>query len=301
MVFRDDEAVFSYKGETTEAARKVAEFEFHVPAPSSHYVFSGRDSRVITGYFGSIFVDPATADLVRLMVQTEGLPAETGACESSTDLTYTRVRLNDADFLLPSRVQLHILNTDGVELENNTAYSSCHEFLGESTLSFDAPPEPGAPAAHQTASSADELPGDLPFTVALTKGIDVAAAAAGDKLAAKLTTPIRDATGRTFVPKDAAVTARIAQIRRFYLPQPMVRLVIKLETVEIAGIPRRLTAAAEFSNPPPVLTAPGSLHRRVELATPDNRDPEAIVFEAHRPGNVVPPFESKWSTVSRKP
>lgn len=301
VVFRDDEAVFSYKGETTEAARRVAEFEFHVPAPSSHYAFSGRDSRVITGYFGSIFVEPATADLVRLMVQTEGLPAETGACESSTDLSYNRVRLNDADFLLPSRVQLHILNTDGVELENSAAYSGCHEFLGESTLSFDAPPEPGAAAPRPITASADELPEGLPFTVALTKGIDVAAAAAGDKLTATLTAPIRDAAGRTFVPKGAAITARIVQIRRFYVPQPMVRMVIKLETIEIAGTPRRLTAAAEFSNPPPVLTAPGSLHRRVELATPDNQDPEAIVFEAHRPGTIVPAFESRWSTEARKP
>jgi hypothetical protein len=299
VVFRDDAAVFSYKGETTEASRRVAEFEFHVPAPSSHYLFSGGGSRVITGYFGSIFVDAASADLVRLLVQTEGLPAETGACESSTDLTYNRVRLNDADFLLPSRVRLHILNMDGFELENNAAYSACHEFLGESTLRFDEPPEPGTPAARETVESKDELPGDLPFTVALTKGIDVATAAAGDRLAATLTAPIRDATGHTFVPKGAAVTGRIVQIRRFYVPEPMVRLIFKLETVEIAGTPRRLTAAAEFSNPPPVLQAPGSLRRRVQLATPDNQDAEAMVFEAHRPSqNAVPPFESKWSTVA---
>jgi hypothetical protein len=301
VVFRDDAAVFTYKGESTEAARRVAEFEFHVPVQTSHYLFSGRDSRVTTGYFGSIFVDPATADLVRLMVQTEGLPAETGACESRTDLTYTRVRLNDANFLLPSLVQLHILNTDGIELENNAAYSGCHEFLGESTLLFDAPPEPGVPAAHEIAASVDELPEGLPFTVELTKGIDAAVAAAGDKLAATLTTPIRDATGRSFVPKGAAVTARIVQIRRFYIPEPMVRLVIKLETVEIAGTPRRLTAAAEFSDPPP-LQARGGFQRRIELATPDNQDTEAMVFEAHRPSrNVVPAFESKWSTMARKP
>jgi hypothetical protein len=298
VVFRDDAAVFSYKGESTEAARKVAQFDFHVPAPSSHYLFSGGDSRVITGYSGSIFVDTATADLIRLMMQTDGLPVETGACESSTDLTYSRVRLNDADFLLPSRVDLHILNTDGVELQNRTVYSACHEFLGESTLSFDAP-EPGKPAA-PGATGRDELPEGLPFTVALANSIDAANAAAGDRLAAKLTTPIRDATGRTFVPKGAAVTARIARIRRFYVPEPIVEVVIKLETVEIGGTPRRLLAAAEFSSPAPVLTAPGSLHRRVELATPDNQDAEAIVFQAHRPDrNIVGAFESRWSTAVR--
>lgn len=297
VVFRDDAGAFSYKGETIEGGRKVAEFEFRVSAPSSHYIFSGRNSRVVTGYSGSIFVDSATADLVRLKVQTDGLPVETGACESSTDLTYSRVRLNDADFLLPSRVDLHILNTDGMELQNRTVYSACQEFLGESTLSFDAPPEPGAPSAPGAAGGAGELPAGLPFTVALASSIDAATAAAGERLAAKLATPIRDATGRALVPKGAAVTARIVRIRRFYVPEPMVELEIKLETVEIAGAPRRLSATAEFSDTAPVLTAPGSLHRRVELAMPNNQDPEAIVFQAHRPArNIVPPFESKWST-----
>jgi hypothetical protein len=297
VIFRDDAGAFSFKGETTESGRKVAEFEFRVAAPSSHYIFSGRNSRIATGYSGSIFVDSATADLVRLKVQTDGLPVETGACESSTDLTYSRVRLNDADFLLPSRVDLHILNTDGVELQNRTVYSACHEFLGESTLSFDAPPEPGAPASPGTAGGAGELPEGIPFTVVLTNSINAATAAAGDRLAAKLSSPIRDAFGHTFVPKGAAVTARIARIRRFYVPEPIVDMEIKLETVEIGGVQRRLTATAEFSNPAPVLTAPGSLRRRVELATPDNQDPEAIVFQAHRPDrNIVPPFESRWST-----
>jgi hypothetical protein len=300
VVFRDDAGAFSFKGETIEGARKVAEFEFRVSAASSHYIFSGRHSRIATGYSGSIFVDSATADLVRLKVQTDGLPVETGACESSTDLTYSRVRLNDADFLLPSRVDLHILNTDGVELQNRTVYSACHEFLGESTLRFDDPSEPGAPVARGAADGAGELPEGLPFTVALTGSVDATTAAAGDRLAARLASPIRDSLGHTFVPKGAAVTARIARIRRFYVPEPIVEVVIKLETVEIGGIPRRLLAVAEFSNPPSQLTAPGGLRRRVELATPDNQDSEAMVFQAHRPDrSIVPPFESRWSTAVR--
>jgi hypothetical protein len=302
VVFRDDAGAFSFKGETMEGGRKVAEFEFRVSAPSSHYIFSGRNSRVATGYSGSIFVDSATADLVRLKVQTDGLPVETGACESSTDLTYSRVHLNDADFLLPSRVDLNILNTDGMELQNRTVYSGCHEFLGESTLRFDDPTEPGAPVTSGAGPEAAALPEGLPFSVVLANSINATTAAAGERLAAKLATPIRDADGHTLVPKGAAVTARIVRIRRFYIPEPMVEMVMKLETVEIGGMPRRLTAAAEFSNPPPILTSPGSLRRRVELASPDNQDPEAMVYQAHRPErNIVLPFESKWTTAARKP
>jgi hypothetical protein len=298
VVFRDDEASFSYKGETAEAGRQLAEFEFRVPVQSSHYTYGGAGTRVTTGYFGSIFVDPKTAELVRLAVHTEGLPPETGSCEASTTLDYSRVRLNGADFLLPNRAHLHILDADGMELENSTAYSGCHEFLGESTLRFEAAPEADAPAAGKTAA-AGELPGGLPFMIALSSNIDVSAAAAGDKVSAKLTAAISGPQGQILVPKGAAVTARIVQIRRFYVPEPSLRLVLKLETVDIAGTPRPLAAAPD-SRSPPSNNAKGTLQRRYNPVTLDNQDPQAAVFQFwNTKGNFVQSsgFESKWLTV----
>src|SRR5580698_9603445 len=55
LIFRDDEASFSYKGESAEAGQQLAEFEFRVPVQSSHYIYTGAGSSVTTGYFGSIF------------------------------------------------------------------------------------------------------------------------------------------------------------------------------------------------------------------------------------------------------
>jgi hypothetical protein len=89
VVFRDDQASFSYKGEITEAGRQLADFEFRVPVKSSHYIYSGAGAPVTTGYYGDILVDPKTADLIRLAVHTEALPPETGSCEASTTLDYS--------------------------------------------------------------------------------------------------------------------------------------------------------------------------------------------------------------------
>ncbi len=300
VVFRDDEASFAYKGETAEAGRQLAEFEFRVPAQSSHYIFSGAGARVTTGYFGSIFVDPETADLVRLAVHTEALPAETGACESSSTLDYSRVRLNGAGFLLPNRAQLHILDGNGLDMENSTIYSDCHEFLGESTLRFDSGPEPGTPEAAKAA--AYELPSGLPFTIALTGNVNQTTAA-GDKVTAKLTAAITGGNRQVLVPKGAAVTARIVQIRRFYVPEPSLRLVLKLETVEIAGAPKPLSAAPD-TRVPAVDNAKGALQRRSGPVTArlDNQDPQASVFVfSDTSGNFAIPsgFESKWLTAAR--
>lgn len=301
-VFRDDSATFSYAGEVTETGRKLVQFDYRVPIETSHYFFSGGGQRVRTGYFGSVFVDPATADLMRLVVQTEGLPPETGACESRSTLTYSRVQLNGADFLLPFRVQLHILNADGVELENTTTYSGCHEFLGESTVSFDDPSEAGGGLVSKGASAIEQLPAGLRFTVITSETINALTAAAGEKVACKLTAPVKDAAGRVYAPKGAAVSARILEIRKFYVPRTLVRLLIKLETIEIDGKSVRLNAKAELSPAPPRYPGSPKLEQRIRNATRDNADAYAAVLEI---GNLVrdqiPIFESKWITAEANP
>ncbi|MGO9260030.1 MAG: hypothetical protein ACLQU1_27510 [Bryobacteraceae bacterium] len=306
VIFRIDNTAFAYKGPVTEAGRQLEEFEFQVPKEMSHYIYNGAGSRVTTGYYGTILVDPKTIDLVRLEVHTEGLPPETGSCQSSSTLDYTRLRLNDTDFLLPKRAELYILTDNGVEMKNTTVYSGCHEFLGESTLRFESAPEPGPAGAAKVAAA--ELPAGIPFQVEFIKSIDPASAAAGDKITAKLTDPIRDTNRQILVPRGAAVTARILQIRRYYGQTPILRLVLKLETVEIARAPRPLAAEPD-TRVAPVANRPGTPGSRTLPPRPnpvmvDNEDRQAAVFQfANARGNlvVVSGFESKWLTVARAP
>jgi hypothetical protein len=301
-VFRDDNALFSYKGESNEAGRQVAQFEFRVPLPTSHYIFSGAGKRVTTGYSGIISVDAKTADLVSLRVQTDALPPETDACESSSTLNYSRVHLNGADFLLPDHAQLHILNANGSDLENTAVYSDCHEFLGESTLHFEEPAAADAEAAAKAAKAWEALPEGIQFTVALTDEIDVAVAAAGDKITAKLTAPISDAEHRVLAPKGAAVTGRIIQIRRFYKPQALLRVVLKLETVDVGGVPRPLTAGPVIVTQPVAGNPRVRMQQRNNSASLDNQDPQAVVLQFWDFGKSFTlhgGYELKWSTRSK--
>lgn len=292
VVFRDDRAGFSYRGESKEHGRQVAEFEFHVPASSSHYAFHGPGARVITGYSGTILVDPQTAELVRLTVESEGLPSETGSCEVHTSLAYHRARLNGADFLLPSLVDLRIVNRDGVESQNTTTYSGCHEFVGESAVSFDAPGDAAVPGSGAPGSE-NGLPASRPFTIQ-TEAVDAANAAAGDKIEATLTAPLRDLEGRTIAPAGAKVVARILEMRRFYAPIQLARMAFKLESVQIGGVARPLKALVQGSQQfQPLLHG---VARRYDSVTPDNRDPATAIYEIARPDrNLIPKFDSKWS------
>ena len=299
VVFRDDNTAFSDQGPVTEDGRRLERFDFHVPQAMSHYFYSGAGVRVATAYYGDILVDPATADLVRLEIHTEGLPPETGSCQSSSILDYTRMRLNDTDFLLPRRAELYILDASGMELKNTTVYSGCREFLGESTLHFESAPE-AVSGGGPSAGAITELPAGLPFTIALNHAIDPATAAAGERVTAHLSEPIRDEQRRVLVPKNAAVSARILQISRFYLAVPAIRVKLKLETIEIAGAPRPLAAQPDTSRPPQP-AARNTLQVRFNPVMVDNQDSHTavLIFSSPKGGLFVPNgFELSWFTAA---
>jgi hypothetical protein len=238
-IFGGNAADFSYDGETEVNGRTLAEFGFQVPMERSNYVFGNRRTHVVTGYEGTFLVDPKTGELIRLVVRTNGLPADSGACEATTTVEYQRMSLYDSEFLLPREVHLEILNTDGGELHNQTVYSNCHEFRGESAVRFDE----SSPAAESRAlppkpavNSPLPLPPGIVFEVRFTQPIETGSASAGDRIRAELPRGIRDPWSKAvLVPKGAELVARILRLEHFPGPPSSVRMQVKLEAVSVGG------------------------------------------------------------------
>jgi hypothetical protein len=301
-IFVGDSASFSYNGDIVVGGRTLAEFGFQIPREQSNYVFGNRREHVITGYDGTFLADPKTGDLVRLLIRTLELPADTGACQATTTLEYGRVRLHDAEFLLPREAQLDILSTDGGTLRNRTEYSSCHEFLGESRMKFDEPAPEVTAIAPAKASTAPPLamPPGLQFKLLFTQPIDTAAAAAGDRINARLASDIRDSSKMVLAPEGSEVAARIIRLEHFPGPPSSVRLVVKLETVNVGGLPHSFRATTN-SVPQPLVDVAlsGSLLRqRMELGSL-SADPNIGVFEFRdvKADFVVKSgLESNWMT-----
>ncbi len=112
---------------------------------------------------GTFLVDSKTFDLVRLTVH-HALPPEADACETAQTLDYGRVSLGGEDFLLATEGHLDILSLKD-EMENHMVYSACHEFNGQSTLTFDPPAESSASVSDKgdRAIPVSELPPGRPF------------------------------------------------------------------------------------------------------------------------------------------
>jgi hypothetical protein len=298
-IFVGDTATFSYNGNTVVDGRTLAEFGFQVPRERSNYMFGNRREHVITGYDGTFLADPKTGDLVRLVVRTSELPADTGACQATTTLDYSRVRLHDAEFLLPREAGLDILNTDGGAFRNRTEYSSCHEFLGESKMSFDEPaPESAAIAPAKASAPPLAMPPGLQFKLLFTQPIDTETAAAGDRITAKLASDIRNSSKTVLAPEGSDVTARIVRLEHFPGPPSSVRLLVKLETVNVGGSPH--TFRATTNSVPQPLVEGGELRQRTPLGSLDAlADPNTGFFEFRdvKPNFVVESgLESNWIT-----
>ena len=317
-ILGNDAANFFYNGNKSVGGRFLSEFEFRIPLEKSHYSFilrSGSAQQAVMPYDGTLLINPNTSDLIRLVVRTNHLPPESRACELTQTLTYDRVSLHGAEFLLPTQARVSLIHTDGTEAENVIKYTSCHEFHGESRLEFGSAPEPEVPSSGKVNSAGDlRLPSGLPFKLVFTQSIDTAVAAAGDPIRAKLKTAIRDGSSKVLIPDGAAVSARIVSLKHFYGPsesqtvdgprtrmqQPSIVIKVRLETVDVAGISYPLKARfdAGVGGFPKV----GSiLSPRVDIGnlnTADDAEDGAFPFWDPNPNHVVTGgLQSNWFTL----
>lgn len=294
-IFRAEDVSFTYSGNAILNGRSLSEFGFQVPYERSHYYYGKGAHEVITGYSGTFLIDSKTADLVQLAVRTNRLPPETKACYASTTLDYLQVRMKGIDFLLPNASRVVIDNTNRARAVNTVAFSNCHEFLGESTISF-------GEAAHNTGKSATKpapssfFPAKLPFKIAIAQDMDLTGAAAGDLVKAKLITPINDGR-KELAPAGAAVSARIMRLRNYH-DESVIKLELRLETVNVRGVSVPLTAAPDSGA---AFAKGNKLVQRVPLGTLRGLEERAASFE-FRGKNLVflktQGIESEWLTTT---
>ncbi len=217
-----------------------------MPLAKSHYSIGSRAHSAVVEYGGAFLVDKKTFDLVRLSVSADRFPAEVDTCEATIAVDYGITRLNGSQFLLPKDSHLRVVTPDGSEFRNETTFSGCHEFLGQSTLRFDAPSGTAQDAVQKTVVKSFAIAPGLRFKIALAQSIDTTTAAAGDPVQAALTTAINEKHDRIFVPRGSAVTGRIVRIeRRYYSVSQTLLLAVQLETVMVNGVRQPFNARLE--------------------------------------------------------
>lgn len=292
---------FTYIGEEPMNGHACHRFDYTVAREQSSYFMRIPPVEDRVGYRGSFWVDKITMDLVKLIVDADDIPLTLPVRQSLKVIELERQRIGGTEFLLPIRSELEIQMTDGTASLNRTTFLNCHQFRGESSLTFEDPlPDASpAPAIVQTT-----LPDGLKLNLALTRPVDLKTVATGDQVFFQLAKESRTKDGFA-IPKGAEFFARVDRLECVNAAQTMCYLMLHLESFRYAnkeGIARAALEAPTFDLPsPPSLIGERRLSRIPFPAELMNRPPDRGVI-AVRGGRQTlgPGYSTIWRVLPPK-
>lgn len=209
-VFLSNTATFTYIGEEERGGRRCVRFDYKVPLMLSGYTIRSDTAEALVAYRGSFWCEKESLDLVRLEVHAVDIPLHLRLESASQIMEYERRPIAGEEFLLPRYSVTSMASLDGHISRNETTFTNCRKFTGESFLSFEAPPEEelSAPAAPVAAM---ELPAGLNLELRLQSAIAKGASAIGDPITAIVHRDVKRG-GEVVVPKGAVASGRIVHL-----------------------------------------------------------------------------------------
>jgi hypothetical protein len=212
-IFLGPGAQFRYQGESALDGKSAIRYDYMVPRQASGYQIQAGATAAIVGYHGSFWVDPDTLDLMRLEVAADDIPHPLNLVSAVDKMEYDHVTIGSSMFLLPRGSELDITDSLGTLSQNRIRLQACHQFIGESALSFkDLPAENFVAPAKPTLNQVD-LPDDFSMDVGLDTAIDTASSAVGDAVNATLKQNVRT-QGEATIPKGARVSGHIVRLEK---------------------------------------------------------------------------------------
>ncbi len=232
-VFGADAETIQFRG----VENGLSVFDYTVSLARTHYLYHSRDGQKTAGYHGSFFVEPGTARLTRLTIQTDPFPQEENFCQVDDVLDYRTQEIGGGEFLLPNLAVMNVLFRNGEEAQNETRYSECREYVGEASIRFDDADE--QTHEKQRGAPGTPMPPGLRLKIALRAPIQTATAAAGDEIEGLLLKDVKD--GKTVIAKtNDRVRGRILRMEQAMYPTPRWVVRVRFYSIDSGGETRML-------------------------------------------------------------
>jgi hypothetical protein len=135
-IFANPGMRLTFIGKKAYGSRDVLQYSFRVPQTASHLSIKGESGWKVTGFNGSFEINAATAELARLVIDTDRLPPDTGICHTRHTLDYHFMLIGDGEFLIPRQSEFETFHADGSQTDSVAAFSACHEYTAESSIRF---------------------------------------------------------------------------------------------------------------------------------------------------------------------
>jgi hypothetical protein len=293
-VFGGEADKIVYQGLREIAQGRFALFNYNVPLEKSQYTYrTTAGAGKIIGYSGTFLVDPDDGSLQRLTVETGEFPPNENVCRVEDTMDYHSVKIGSGSFMLPEVTTMDVLYRNGGASHNDTVYSDCREFTGESTIHFEDV-DTGAAAAAPSAPLIP-LPPRTELRVRLAQPITTAHAAAGDEVTGVLLQDLKDRSGTTLARRNDHLRGRILQLEQVMTGLPRWIIAIRFDSIERNGQtqPLSLRPLDDGSR-----ALAGEVPRGMTLPAPAERPAGAGVFIFPGRGDLVigERFLSAWET-----
>lgn len=189
-----------------------ARYAYRVPQNLSGYLIRNPSKQGATvGYHGRFWVTPDDERVVRIEVEADDIPIDLEVLDTGSSIDYSLVKIGDVDYWLPTASTMKITNIDSAEYRNDTTFSGCRQFSGESSLRFDDP-DPERIAAGPEVPETIVLPKGQYFGIQLTDALKWGKTVTGEKVRATLADAIKR-KGVVLFPKGSAVEGRVVSLQ----------------------------------------------------------------------------------------
>lgn len=140
-------ASFKYVGLCKKDGHSALRYNFEVLQENSQLAVRRGSAGAVVGYKGSLWVDAATLDILRLQWKTDHIPRSIGITSVEKSVRYEPQRIGTSDFLLAIHSELASFDELGTYRLNAVSLDRCKEFRGESVVEYCAPAEGRADCA----------------------------------------------------------------------------------------------------------------------------------------------------------
>ncbi|HEV7521749.1 MAG TPA: hypothetical protein VGP89_11675 [Candidatus Angelobacter sp.] len=246
-------ATLAFQAERVVDGSRLFEYSYEMPIGKSSYRVKVPNGWAVTGYSGTLLLDPEADDLVQLIVRTDELPSISSACQATSEVTYKRTPIHQRMVLVPHETRLYTITAAGSESMSQTTYANCREYSSTVKMIFGETTSAGPVAAATPAAEPPApLQAGLHFSAHITTPLDGDTAAAGDPIEAVLTAPIRDKKA-VIAPAGAILHGRLRTVRSWIDPFDSLQIGLQFESLEIGG--RKVPLSAVFYAPPHAMFA----------------------------------------------
>ncbi len=210
-IFSTPSTTFQYMNAAELNGKPAVRYDYRVPQSSDVYVIKTESIEASVGFHGSIWVNPTTLDLICITVAVDDPPAVLGITSAASTLNFERQPIGSSTFVLPRNAELAVVDTDAMERKSRLSFASCHQFVGESVIRFDAPANEPAAASVKSPAKQITLPEDFSVDFNLDTPIEWDTGAGGDPVHGTLRASVLS-NGGIVVPKGAGLSGRIAHL-----------------------------------------------------------------------------------------